>query len=209
MSSSTLTPVLHDGGMDPSQPRSGGPTRRSFTPAQKLEHLASYEAAAASGTGGAYLRQQGLYSSQITEWRKLRDAGVLSGKSAGARVGRPSAEQSEIARRRQLDVAQRRLSRTEAALDIMGKAHAPPASRSSPDMPPKTTGAAVYGSCAAPCPRSRRPGTGTLSTTTTAALATLWLSGFHSVDTGNPPASLSRTSTPDTPPPRESGAGTR
>jgi transposase len=125
MSSSTLTAVPHDGRMDPSQPRSGGPTRRSFTPSQKLEHLASYESAATSGTGGAYLRQQGLYSSQITEWRNLRDAGVLAGKSAGARVGRPSAEQSEIARlRRQLDLAQRRLSRTEAALDIMGKAHA-------------------------------------------------------------------------------------
>src|SRR5471030_2156353 len=105
MSSSTLTPVPHDGRMDPSQPRSGGPTRRSFTPSQKLEHLASYESAATSGTGGAYLRQQGLYSSQITEWRKLRDAGVLAGKKPGDKVGRPSAEQAEIARlRRQLDL---------------------------------------------------------------------------------------------------------
>lgn len=126
MRSSTLTPVPHDGRMDPSKPRAGGPThRRSFTPAQKLEHLASYEAAVAQGSGGAYLRQEGLYSSQITEWRKLRDAGVLAGKSAGAKVGRPSGEQSEIARlRRQLDVAERRLNRTEVALSIMGKAHA-------------------------------------------------------------------------------------
>jgi transposase len=100
------------------QQRSGGPTpaRPSFTPAQKLEHLASYKAAVAGGTGGAYLREQGLYSSQITEWRKLRDASVLAGKSAGARVGRPTAEQAEIARlRRQLDVAERRLNKTEAA----------------------------------------------------------------------------------------------
>ena len=66
-----------------------------------------------------------MYSSQITEWRRLRDAGVLAGKSAGAKIGRPTAEQSEIARlRRQLDLAQRRLSTTEAALDIMGKTHA-------------------------------------------------------------------------------------
>jgi len=124
--------------MDPSQPRSGGPTRRSFTPTQKLDHLSAYEAAAAGGTGGAYLRQQGLYSSQITEWRKLRDGGVLAGKSAGARVGRPSAEQAEIARlRRQLDVAQRRLNRTEAALSIMGKAHGlgEEISESAPDQP--------------------------------------------------------------------------
>jgi transposase-like protein len=112
--------------MDPSQPRASGPTRRrSFTPAQKLEYVAAYEAAVAQGSGGAHLRQEGLYSSQITEWRRLRDAGVLAGKSAGAKIGRLSAEQSEIARlRRQLDVAERRRSRTEAALDIMGKTRA-------------------------------------------------------------------------------------
>jgi len=95
--------------MDASQPRSGGPgRRRSFTPTQKLDHLAAYEAACAEGAGGgAYLRREGLYSSQITEWRKLRDAGVLTGGSPGVRVGRPSAEQSEIARlRRQLEVRQ-------------------------------------------------------------------------------------------------------
>src|SRR5664280_1842033 len=126
MSFSTLTPVPHDGRMDPSQPRFGGPTRRrSFTPTQKLDHVAAYEAALTQGGGGAYLRQQGLYSSQITEWRRLRDAGVLAGKPAGAKIGRPTAEQAEIARlRRQLDLTQRRLSTTEAALDIMGKTHA-------------------------------------------------------------------------------------
>src|SRR5665811_2127679 len=97
MSSSTLTPVPHDGRMDPSQPRFGGPTRRrSFTPAQKLEHLAAYEAALTQGHGGAYLRQQGLYSSQITWWRRLRDGGVLAGKSAGAKVGRPTLAPADL-----------------------------------------------------------------------------------------------------------------
>ncbi len=112
--------------MDSSKPRLGGPTRRrSFTPAQKLAHLTAYAAAGANGTGGAYLRQEGLYSSQITEWRKLRDGGLLAGKKAGAKIGRPTAEQADIARlRRQLDLSQRRLSRTEAALVIMGKAQA-------------------------------------------------------------------------------------
>jgi transposase-like protein len=66
-----------------------------------------------------------LFSSQITEWRKLRDAGVLAGRQAGERVGKPSAEQAEIARlRRDLDRAERRLATTETALLIMGKAHA-------------------------------------------------------------------------------------
>ena len=107
-------------------PRAGGPTRRRvFTPAEKLAHLAAYDAACQEGQGGAYLRREGLYSSHITEWRRLRDAGVLEGKEPGQRVGRPTKEQAEIARlRRELDLAQRRLTRTKAALDIMGKAHA-------------------------------------------------------------------------------------
>ncbi|WP_407342188.1 IS3 family transposase [Pengzhenrongella phosphoraccumulans] len=104
-------------------PRSGGPTsRRSFTAAQKLDHLAAYEAAAANGQGGAYLRQHGLYSSLISEWRRFRDAGVLAGKAPGEKIGLLSAEQAEIARlRRQLDKTERRLVTTEAALVIMGK----------------------------------------------------------------------------------------
>ena len=125
MSSSVLSaPVVDDGLMSGSQPRAGGPSRRrSFAPAEKLQHLAAYDEACRVGQGGAYLREQGLYSSQVTEWRKLRDAGVLEGRPAGAKVGRLSAEQAEIARlRRELDVAQRRLARTETALVIMGKA---------------------------------------------------------------------------------------
>ena len=131
MTSNSVLPRLRDdGGMNeaasgPVGPRADRPLRRSFTPAEKLDHLAAYEAACERNQGGAYLRSEGLFSSQMTEWRKLRDAGVLAGKKAGERVGRPSPEQAEIARlRRQLDQAERRLATTEAALDIMGKAHA-------------------------------------------------------------------------------------
>jgi transposase len=127
MTSSVLsspTSIADDGAMR--SPRAGGPSRRrSFTPAQKLAHLAEYEAACANGEGGAYLRREGLYSSLISEWRRLRDAGLLEGKQPGAKVGRPSTEQAELARlRRRLAEAERRLSTTETALEIMGKAHA-------------------------------------------------------------------------------------
>jgi len=111
--------------MSTSGPRSGGPTsRRSFTPAQKLAYLDAYQRACDDGTGGgAYLRAEGLYSSQIAEWRKLRDAGVLEGKKPGEKIGKPTAEQAEIGRlRRQLEVSERKLARTEAALSIMEKA---------------------------------------------------------------------------------------
>lgn len=107
-------------------PRAGGPSRRrSFTPAQKLQHVTEYEAACQAGQGGAYLRREGLYSSLISEWRRLRDAGLLEGREPGTKVGRPSADQAELARlRRDLAEAERKLATTEIALDIMGKAHA-------------------------------------------------------------------------------------
>src|SRR4029078_8179008 len=82
-------------------PREGGPRRRrAFTAREKLDHLTAYESACTAGEAGvgASLREQGVYSSQITERRKLRDAGVLTGKKPGEKVGRPSAEQAEIAR---------------------------------------------------------------------------------------------------------------
>lgn len=120
-------------------PRAGGPSpRRSFTPAQKLEFLTSYEAAIESNEGGSFLRREGLYSSQITEWRRLRDAGVLAGKEAGETIGKLSKDQAEIARlRRQLEVSESRLKRSEAALGIMEKLSAflENAIQESPDEP--------------------------------------------------------------------------
>ena len=87
--SSSLIAVRDDGRMPSPGPRSGGPTsRRSFTRAQKLDHLAAYEVAVENGQGGAYLRQHGLYSSLISEWRRLRDAGVLAGKQPNEKIGK-------------------------------------------------------------------------------------------------------------------------
>ena len=124
MSNPSLIVMRDDSPVSNPGPRAGGPTsRRSFTPARKLDHLAAYGAAVQRSEGGAYLRSEGLYSSQIAEWRKLRDAGVLAGKKPGEKIGRLSAEQAEIARlRRRLEISERRLATTEAALEIMGKA---------------------------------------------------------------------------------------
>jgi transposase len=122
-----------------SGPRAGGPRpRRSFTPVQKLEFLTAYENACESNEGGAFLRTEGLYSSQMTEWRRLRDAGVLAGKKAGESIGKLSADQAENARlRRQLEVSESRLKKTEAALELMGKLQAflESASEDMPDGP--------------------------------------------------------------------------
>lgn len=121
-----LISAVRETGCVVSSPRSDGPRRRrSFTPAEKLAYLDAYEQAMASHDGGAYLRREGLYSSQIAEWRKQRDAGVLEGKRPGERVGKLTPEQTEIARlTKELAAANKRLATTETALDIMGKAHA-------------------------------------------------------------------------------------
>ena len=124
MSSSSFTALREDARMNHKPgPRAGGPTsRRSFTSAQKLDHIAAYEAAMQKGDGGAYLRANGLYSSLMCEWRRQRDAGVLAGKKPGEKIGRLTAAPAEIARlRRQLDKAERRLATTEVALEIRAK----------------------------------------------------------------------------------------
>ena len=146
MSSPSLIAVRDDSPMSSSGspgPRSGGPTpRRTFTPAQKLDHLAAYEAAILRNEGGAYLREQGIYSSQTRERRWHREAGVSAGKKPGEKIGRLTPEQAEIARlRRQLDKAEQRLATTEVALTIMGKAHEllEQLSKSSRNEPPHTT----------------------------------------------------------------------
>ncbi|MEU3456844.1 hypothetical protein ABZ671_25060 [Micromonospora sp. NPDC006766] len=53
------------------------------------------EQAVAAGEGGAFLREEGLYSSLMSEWRRARDAGLLQGGVPGESVGRPSVEQAE------------------------------------------------------------------------------------------------------------------
>ena len=141
MSSPVLSAVREDSSVSSSSsgPRAGGPRpRRSFTPVQKLEFLTGYENACRSNEGGAFLRREGLYSSQMTEWRRLRDAGVLAGKKAGESIGKLSTDQAENAHlRRQSEVSESRLKKTEAALELMGKLQAflENASQDMPDEP--------------------------------------------------------------------------
>jgi transposase len=117
------------GGADPA-PK---PSRRVFSPGYKLAMVAEYENAP-NGEKGAILRREGLYSSHIIEWTRVRDAGLLYDRGrrkedatatpAGRRV-KKSAEQVELEKlRRQNEKLQADLKKTRMALDIMGKAHA-------------------------------------------------------------------------------------
>src|SRR6266704_1709256 len=53
-----------------------GPARRTFTAEFKRQLLAEVDVAIASGGEvGAILRRHGLYSSHLSDWRRLRDEG--------------------------------------------------------------------------------------------------------------------------------------
>jgi transposase-like protein len=105
-------------------PRSDRPRRRSFPAQYKLDMLAEYDAGDAAGAGGA-AASGGLYSSHLSEWRKARDSGALSGLAPASRPDRKSAEQLENAQlRARAERAERELAKTQAALEIVGKAHA-------------------------------------------------------------------------------------
>jgi transposase len=105
---------------DPAAP----PTRRTFTPDQKLAILTAYDEATEPGAKGALLRREGIYSSQITEWKKAREAGTLAALDAKPR-GTRSAEAKEADRlRKKNERLEAELKKTRTALDIVGKAHA-------------------------------------------------------------------------------------
>ena len=59
------------------------PRRRTFTAQDKLRILAETDHATETGGITAILRREGLYSSNLTDWRRARDAGAISGPRAG------------------------------------------------------------------------------------------------------------------------------
>ena len=104
---------------------SGRPRRRSFTAQDKLRILAETDRAAATGRIGAILRREGLYSSNLTAWRRQRDAAAIGGLSParrGPKITEPNPLAAELARLQQ-DNARltRRLTRAEAIIDIQKK----------------------------------------------------------------------------------------
>jgi transposase len=118
----TLADVRVDDGLV--SPRADRPKRRTFTAEYKLAIVAEYDAAE-PGEKGALLRREGLYSSHVVEWRRARHAGVLDGLTAKPPARGRTPEQAENERlQRDNDRLRRELAKTQAALDVVGKAHA-------------------------------------------------------------------------------------
>jgi|SRR5450755_354463 transposase len=100
------------------------PRRRSLTVQYKLQVLAEIDRAPAGGTG-AILRREGLYSSTLSDWRRLRDAGAL-GASTLVKRGPKTAVRNpltdELARAKRENVRLlRRLEHAETIISIQKK----------------------------------------------------------------------------------------
>lgn len=71
-----VTPAASDFPPDPEVPSKQ--RRRRLTAAYKLKILHKIDECNEQGQVGALLRQEGLYSSNVTRWRKQRDQGILT-----------------------------------------------------------------------------------------------------------------------------------
>ena len=98
---------------------------RRFTAAYKLRMLQEVDALSESGQIGALLRREGLYSSNLTTWRRQRDNGTIEALSPKKR-GRKALRQDPLLQeneqlRRQNDRLAHRLQKAEAIIDFQKK----------------------------------------------------------------------------------------
>jgi len=97
--------------------RPAKPQRRTFSLAYKRAIVAEAEKCRESGDIGALLRREGLFSSQLSQWRKQAEAGELKGTSR-SRGPKASRESAEVKRLRQENARLR--SQLEQAKLIIG-----------------------------------------------------------------------------------------
>lgn len=98
--------------------------RRTFTAEYKKQILDEADACTEPGQIGALVRREGLYSSHLTEWRRLRDAGALAGlgRTRGRKVKPIDALATKVA---ELERENRRLAdrlrKAETIIDVQKK----------------------------------------------------------------------------------------
>jgi transposase-like protein len=98
--------------------------RRRFTPQYKLKILRETERCSTPGEVGALLRREGLYSSNLSAWRKQRQAGALASMSATKRGRRAklSAQDKELEQLRQeVERLRRKLGQAEKIIEVQKK----------------------------------------------------------------------------------------
>ncbi len=105
---------------DPEVPEK--PVRRRFTAKYKLDILRQADACTEAGSLGALLRSEGLYSSNLTTWRRQRDEGTLAALTPKQRGRKASLPDPEIERLRKENTRlAKRLKQAELIIDVQKK----------------------------------------------------------------------------------------
>lgn len=99
--------------------------RRRFTAKYKLRILEEADACTQIGQIGALLRREGLYSSNLTTWRRQRDDGQLKGLSPKKR-GRKAKAVNPLAKRvaeleRETQQLREKLRKAEIIIEVQKK----------------------------------------------------------------------------------------
>jgi len=100
------------------------PRRRAFTAEYKQRILQEADAARVSGSIGALLRREGLYSSHLVTWRRERDAGILDAltpRKRGPKSKRHPLEEENQKLRRQNERLAEQLRKAEIIIDVQKK----------------------------------------------------------------------------------------
>ena len=99
--------------------------RRKFTAKYKLRMLKKADTCTEPGQLGALLRQEGLYSSNLTTWRKQRDEGILiamSPKKRGRKAQPKNSLAPEVARlQKENQKLKNKLKQAELIIDAQKK----------------------------------------------------------------------------------------
>ncbi len=98
------------------------PARRRFTDEYKRRILEEYQSQTDPGAKGALLRREGLYSSQMVEWRRAQEAGEISPPVLKHRKKRTPAERELERLRKRNARLEAQLANHKQALEIQGKA---------------------------------------------------------------------------------------
>ena len=99
--------------------------RRKFTAKYKLQILQEADVCTEPGQRGALLRREGLYSSNLTTWRRQKDEGLLEALSPKKR-GRKEKEKNPLAKKvteleRENERLRKRLKKAETIIDVQKK----------------------------------------------------------------------------------------
>src|SRR5512138_3068132 len=96
--------------------------RKQFSAAEKLRILREVDACQGSGEIGALLRREGIYSCDLTTWRRQREAVELDGLAPQKRGPKPNPQAIELAKlRRENERLQERLHQAELIISVQKK----------------------------------------------------------------------------------------